>query len=137
MLYLYTENDDGTVNYYGEGTYDVLLSYIKKHNLYDYKLGAHEPYKAQGKYWLDETNSDYLAAKALDDEAKAEADKLAEEEASKPTLAEQFAELQANFTQLQSNYDLVTEALDSLIMDDDSTEAESDSSDSDTTTTTN
>ena len=137
MLYLYTENDDGTVNYYGEGTYDILLSYIEKHALYDYKLGAHEPYKAQGKYWTDNTNSDYLAAKALDDEAKAEADRLAQEEASKPTLAEQLTILQANFAQLQSNYDLVTEALDSLIMEDDSTEAESDSSDSDTNTSTN
>ena len=38
MLYLYTENDDGTVNYYSEGSYDVLLSYIKKHDLDDYAL---------------------------------------------------------------------------------------------------
>ena len=98
MLYLYTENDDGTVNYYGEGTYDILLSYIKKHDLYDYKLGAHEPYKAQGKYWIDNTNDDYLEAKA-----KEEADKLAEQEASKPTLAEQFAELQS----ISRSYNLI------------------------------
>lgn len=133
-MHLYTKNSDGTINYYGEGNYAVLLAYITKNNLTDYELSADEPVTAQGKYWLDATNSDYLAAKALDDKAKEEADKLAQEEASKPTLAEQFATLQANFDQLQSNYELVTEALDSLIMDDDSTEAESDSSDSDTAT---
>lgn len=132
MLHLYTKNDDGTINYYGEGSYDVLLSYIKKHDLDDYALTTDEPVTAQGKYWLDSTNSDYLTAKALDDKAKAEAEANKE-----PTLAEQLATLQANFTKLQSDYDVMTEALDSLIMDDDGTEAESDSSDSDTNTTSN
>ena len=130
MLHLYTKNADGTINYYGEGDYVVLLSYIKKHGLDDYELTTDEPVTAQGKYWLDETNSDYLAAKALDDEAKAEAEKLAQEEASKPTVNDRV-------TQLESDVTLISEALDSLIMDDDSTEAESDSSDSDTTTSTN
>lgn len=130
MLHLYTKNADGTINYYGEGDYVALQAYIKKHDLDNYELTTAEPVTAQGKYWLDETNSDYLAAKALDDKAKADAEKLAQEEASKPTVSDRV-------TQLESDVNLITEALDSLIMDDDSTEAESDSSDSDTNTTSN
>lgn len=120
-MYLYTENNDGTINYYGEGSHTTLQSFIETNSLQGYKFTDTEPVMAQGKYWLDAANNEYLAAKELDDKARAEAEKNKE-----PTVIEQLAQLQADFN-------IMSEALDSLIMDE-STDAESSSSDSNTTT---
>ena len=112
MLYLYTKNDDGTVNLHCQSDYQGMLnSFADAHNLHDYFFTDMEPVYAQGKYWLDASNPDYRKAHELDVKARAEAQKKAEEAAAKPTMEQKFAELQANF-------DLMSEALDTLIMDD-------------------
>lgn len=112
MLYLYTKNDDGTVSLHCQSDYQGMLSgFADAHNLHDYFFTDIEPVYAQGKYWLDASNPDYLKAHELDVKAREEAQKKAEEEAAKPSMEQKFAELQANF-------DLMSEALDALIMDD-------------------
>ena len=120
MLYLYTNNSDGTVNFHCQSDFpETLLNYAVTHNLHDYYFTDKEPAEAQGKYWLDADNADYIKAHQLDIKAHADAKKQEEAEKAKPTLAEQF-------TELQEQFNLMSEALDCLIMD-------SDTSDSDTT----
>lgn len=119
MLYLYTKNKDGTVNLHCQSDYQGMLnSFADAHNLHGYFFTDIEPVYAQGKYWLDASDPAYLKAHELDVKSREEAQRKAEEEAAKPTMEQKFAELQANF-------DLMSEALDALIMNDD------DSSDSD------
>lgn len=113
MLYLYTNNSDGTINFYCQSDVpETLLNFAVAHNLHNYAFTDKEPAEAQGKYWLDADNADYIKAHQLDVKAQADAKKQEEAEKEKPTLAEQF--------------NIMSEALDCLIMD-------SDTSDSDTT----
>ena len=119
MLYLYTNNSDGTINFHCQRDVpETLLNFAAAHNLHNYAFTDKEPAEAQGKYWLDADNADYIKAHQLDVKAQAAAKKQEEAEKEKPTLAEQFAEL-------QEQLNIMSEALDCLIMD-------SDTSDSDT-----
>lgn len=126
MLYLYTNNSDGTINFHCQSNFpETLLNFAAAHNLHDYYLTGTEPVEAQGKYWLDADNVEYIKAHELDLKALEDAKKQEEADKAKPTLAEQF-------TELQEQFNLMSEALDCLIMDSD-TEVEDSISDSGTT----
>jgi len=68
-VYGYTNNDDGTINYYGRAhTEEELQARVKD----VYLLFADtEPVSVDGVYWLSADNPDYIKAKKAHDKAEA------------------------------------------------------------------
>lgn len=68
-VYGYTNNDDGTINYYGSAhTEEELTARIKD---VDLLFSGTEPVSVDGVYWLSADNPDYIKAKEAHDKAEA------------------------------------------------------------------
>ena len=86
LVYGYTLNDDGTINYYGSNHLAEELQRIHSDVLLSFS--DTEPVSVDGVYWLSADNPDYIKAKKAHDKAEA------------------LAELDANYNQQKS--DLLT-----------------------------
>jgi hypothetical protein len=86
LVYGYTDNDDGTINYYGSNHLAEELQRIHKDILLSFS--DTEPVSVDGVYWLSADNPDYIKAKEAHDKAEA------------------LAKLDANYNQQKS--DLLT-----------------------------
>ncbi len=86
LVYGYTDNDDGTINYYGSNHLAEELQRIHKDVLLSFS--DTEPVSVDGVYWLSADNPDYIEAKEAHDKEEA------------------LAELDANYNQQKS--DLLT-----------------------------
>ena len=86
LVYGYTDNDDGTINYYGSNHLAEELQRIHKEVALSFS--DTEPVSVDGVYWLSADNPDYIKAKEAHDKEQA------------------LAELDANYNQQKS--DLLT-----------------------------
>ena len=114
-VYGYTNNDDGTINYYGSAhTKEELQARVKD---VDLLFVTTEPVSVDGVYWLSADNSDYIKAKKKHDKDKAIEELDATYNREKTELANYFleativgdidlqAELKAEIEQLNIDYD--------------------------------
>ena len=69
LVYGYTDNDDGTINYYGSNHLAEELQRIHKDVLLSFS--DTEPVSVDGIYWLSADNPDYIKAKEAHDKAEA------------------------------------------------------------------
>jgi hypothetical protein len=86
LVYGYTPNDDGTINYYGSNYLADELQRIHKDVLLSFS--DTEPVSVDGVYWLSADNPDYIETKKKHDKDEA------------------LAQLDANYN--QQKYDLLT-----------------------------
>ena len=87
-VYGYTENADGTINYYGSAhTQEEIEARNKGVNLL---FADTEPVSVNGVYWLSADNPDYIAAKEAADKAAAIAALTAEYTQEKANLCEAY-----------------------------------------------
>lgn len=87
-VYGYTENADGTINYYGSAhTQEEIEARNKGVNLL---FADTEPVSVNGVYWLSADNPDYIAAKEAADKAAALSELNAEYTAEKANLCEAY-----------------------------------------------
>jgi hypothetical protein len=69
QVYGYTNNDDGTINYYGSAhTEEELVERVKD---VDLLFSDTEPVSVDGVYWLSADNPDYIEAKKKHDKDEA------------------------------------------------------------------
>jgi hypothetical protein len=69
IVYGYTNNDDGTINYYGSAhTEEELTARIKD---VDLLFSDNEPVSVDGVYWMSADNPDYIKAKEAHDKEEA------------------------------------------------------------------
>lgn len=88
IVYGYTENADGTINYYGSAhTQEEIEARNKGVALL---FTETEPVSVNGVYWLSAENPDYIAAKEAADKAGAIAELTAEYASEKSNLCEAF-----------------------------------------------
>lgn len=69
LVYGYTPNDDGTINYYGSNYLAEELQRI--HKDVTLSFSDTEPVSVDGVYWLRADNPDYIKAKKKHDKAEA------------------------------------------------------------------
>lgn len=69
LVYGYTPNDDGTINYYGSNYLAEELQRI--HKDVTLSFSDTEPVSVDGVYWLRADNPDYIKAKEKHDKAEA------------------------------------------------------------------
>lgn len=69
LVYGYTDNDDGTINYYGSNHLAEELQRINKGVLLSFS--DTEPVSVDGVYWLSADNPDYIEAKKKHDKEEA------------------------------------------------------------------
>lgn len=69
IVYGYTPNDDGTINYYGSNHLAEELQRI--HKEVTLSFSDTEPVSVDGVYWLSADNPDYIEAKKAHDKATA------------------------------------------------------------------
>jgi hypothetical protein len=69
LVYGYTNNDDGTINYYGSNHLAEELQRIYKEVTLSFS--DTEPVSVDGVYWLSADNPDYIKAKEAHDKAEA------------------------------------------------------------------
>lgn len=87
-FYGYTENSDGTINYYGNAhTQEEIKARNKGVALL---FSDTEPVSVNGVYWLSADNPDYIAEKEAADKADAIAELTAEYRAEKENLCEAY-----------------------------------------------
>lgn len=88
VVYGYTENADGTINYYGSAhTQEEIESRNKG---VDLLFADTDPVSVNGVYWLSADNPDYIAAKEAADKADAIAALTAEYTQEKANLCEAY-----------------------------------------------
>lgn len=87
-VYGYTENADGTINYYGSAHTEEEVDARNKG--VDLIFTDTEPVSVNGVYWLSADNPDYIAAKEAADKAAAIAELTAEYASEKLNLCEAF-----------------------------------------------
>ena len=88
IVYGYTENADGTINYYGSAhTQEEIEARNKGVSLLFTETA---PVSVNGVYWLSDDNPDYIAAKEAADKAAAIAEITAEYTAEKSNLCEAY-----------------------------------------------
>lgn len=115
LVYGYTDNDDGTINYYGSNHLAEELQRI--HKEVTLSFSDTKPVSVDGIYWLSADNPDYIKAKKKHDKEEA-IDALDKQyNIDKTELANYFleatingdtdlqAELKAEIEQLNANYD--------------------------------
>lgn len=88
IVYGYTENADGTINYYGNAHTQEEIEARNKGVALLFTETA--PVSVNGVYWLSADNPDYIAAKEVADKAAAIANLAAEYRAEKANLCEAF-----------------------------------------------
>jgi hypothetical protein len=114
-VYGYTNNDDGTINYYGSAhTEEELTARIKD---VDLLFSDTEPVSVDGVYWLSADNPDYIKAKEKHDKDEALARLDAQYNADKAGLltayqtamlygdTDTMESLKADLTALDDQYD--------------------------------
>ena len=114
-VYGYTDNADGTINYYGvEHTEEELTA---KNKGVDLSFADTEPVSVDGVYWLSADNPDYIEAKKKHDKDEAIAKLDAKYTSDRLELANYFleatiagdeelqTELKAEIKQLNADYD--------------------------------
>lgn len=69
LVYGYTDNDDGTINYYGSNHLTEELQRIHSDVLLSFS--DTEPVSVDGVYWLSADNPDYIDAKKAHDKEQA------------------------------------------------------------------
>jgi len=88
IVYGYTENSDGTINYYGSAhTQEEIKARNKGISLL---FADTEPVSVNGVYWLSADNPDYIAAKEAADKAAAIAELTDEYTREKANLCESY-----------------------------------------------
>lgn len=88
IVYGYTENSDGTINYYGSAHTEEEVQARNKG--VDLLFSDTEPVSVNGVYWLSSDNPDYIAAKEAADKAAAIAELTAEYTQEKANLCEAY-----------------------------------------------
>ena len=90
QVYGYTNNDDGTINYYGSAyTEEELAEQVKN---VDLLFSDTEPVSVDGVYWLSADNPDYIKAKEKHDKDEALAMLDAQYNADKAELVAQYTD---------------------------------------------
>lgn len=92
VVYGYTENAGGTVNYYGEAHTEEELA--ARNNGVELSYTDTEPVSVNGIYWLSAENPDYIAAKKAADKQTALDVLDAEYRAEKASLCEAYTAAQ-------------------------------------------
>lgn len=115
QVYGYTNNDDGTINYYGSAHTDEEL--VERVKDVDLLFSDTEPVSVDGVYWLSADNPDYIKAKEKHDKEEALAMLDADYNQQKAILSEQYTsammaddaeladEVKAELTALNEWYD--------------------------------
>jgi hypothetical protein len=89
-VYGYTDNADGTINYYGvEHTEEELTA---KNKGVDLSFADSEPVSVDGVYWLSADNPDYIEAKKAHDKQEKLTALVAQYEADKAELLKYYAD---------------------------------------------
>ncbi|WP_295155136.1 hypothetical protein [Selenomonas sp. AE3005] len=121
LVYGYTENTDGTINYYGSNHLAEELQRI--YNEVTLSFSDTEPVSVDGVYWLSADNPDYIEAKKAHDKAEALAQLDAQYNTDKAVLSEQYTmamltddtelaeELKAELIALNEDYDKAYEEI--------------------------
>jgi hypothetical protein len=121
LVYGYTDNDDGTINYYGSNHLAEELQKI--HSDIVLSFSDTEPVSVNGIYWLSADNPDYIEAKAEADKEQALDDLDAQYNADKDELLKAYqtavvygdtdlmARLRADLEALDEQYDADYEEL--------------------------
>jgi hypothetical protein len=115
IVYGYTNNDDGTINYYGSAhTEEELKARVKD---FDLLFADTKPVSVDGVYWLSADNPDYIKAKKKHDKDDALAELDAQYNADKSDLltayqtamlygdTDTMKSLKADLTALDEQYD--------------------------------
>jgi hypothetical protein len=90
LVYGYTPNDDGTINYYGSNHLADELQRIHKEVTLSFT--DNEPVSVDGVYWLSADNPDYIEAKAKADKEQALAALDAQYDSDKATLVQEYTD---------------------------------------------
>jgi len=88
IVYGYTNNDDGTINYYGSAHTEEEVNARNKG--VELLFADTAPASVNGVYWLSTDNPDYIAAKKAADKAAALDELNAEYTAEKANLCEAY-----------------------------------------------
>ena len=88
VVYGYTENSDGTINYYGSAHTEEEVQARNKG--VDLLFTDTEPVSVNGVYWLSADNPDYISAKKAADKAAAIANLTADYTQEKSNLCEAY-----------------------------------------------
>lgn len=88
VVYGYTENSDGTINYYGAAHTEEEVQARNKG--VDLLFTDTEPVSVNGVYWLSADNPDYIAAKEAADKAAAISELTAEYTQGRANLCEAY-----------------------------------------------
>lgn len=111
VVYGYTDNDDGTINYYGSNHLAEELQRI--HKEVTLSFSDTEPVSVDGVYWLSADNPDYIEAKKAADKQEALDELDAQYDSDKKELMGYFAEATLRGdTELQEELRAEIEALD-------------------------
>ena len=115
LVYGYTDNDDGTINYYGSNHLAEELQRIHKDVLLSFS--DTEPVSVDGTYWLSADDPAYIETKKKHDKEQAFAELDASYNQQKAVLSEQYTsammaedaeladEVKAELTALNEWYD--------------------------------
>jgi hypothetical protein len=90
LVYGYTDNDDGTINYYGSNHLAEELQRIHKDILLSFS--DTEPVSVDGVYWLSADNPDYIEAKKAHDKATALAELDAQYDSDKADIMNYYTQ---------------------------------------------
>jgi hypothetical protein len=90
LVYGYTPNDDGTINYYGSN--HIAEELQKIHSDVNLLFADNEPVSVDGVYWLSADNPDYIEAKAKADKEQALAALDAQYDSDKATLVQEYTD---------------------------------------------
>lgn len=102
IVYGYTDNDDGTINYYGSNHLAEELQRINKDILLSFS--DTEPVSVEGVYWLSADNPDYIKAKEKHDkdEALAQLDEQYNADKAELLTAYQMAQVYGDTETMES-----------------------------------
>jgi hypothetical protein len=121
LVYGYTNNDDGTINYYGSN--HIAEELQKIHSDVVLSFSDTEPVSVNGIYWLSADDPDYIEAKAEADKEQALEELDAQYNADKSTLSAEYTdalmnddaeladEIKAELVALNEDYDKAYEEI--------------------------